>query len=48
MNVHQLINGSVTLLVNPDNNDFAKGSLFLDQGEKQSDLDNWIWEYYNF
>jgi hypothetical protein len=43
MNIHQLINGSVTLLVNPDNNDFAQGMLFLDQGEKQSELDNWQW-----
>ena len=40
MNVHKLINRPVTLLFNPDNDDFAKGSLFLDQGEKQSDLDN--------
>ena len=48
MNVHKLINRPVTLLFNPDNDDFAKGSLFLDQGEKQSDLDNQVWEYYNF
>ncbi len=47
MNIHQLINGSITLLVNPDNNDFAQGILFLDQGEKQSELDNWQWESYN-
>jgi hypothetical protein len=24
-NIHQLINGSITLLVNPDNNEFAQG-----------------------
>ena len=29
-NIHQLINGSITVLVNPDDNDFAQGSIFLD------------------
>lgn len=47
MNIHQLINGSITLLVNPDNENFGQGTLFLDQGEKVSELDNWEWESYN-
>jgi hypothetical protein len=45
--VHQLINSPISLVVNLDNNDFAKGSLFLDQGEKLSELNNWDYEYYH-
>lgn len=45
-NIHQLINGSITVLVNPDDNDFAQGSIFLDQGESLNEL-NWTqYEYY--
>ena len=46
-NTAQLINAPITLVVNPDDNGFAKGTLFLDQGESLSELDNG-YEYYNF
>jgi hypothetical protein len=48
MSVHDLINSSISLLVNLDQNCYAKGSLFLDQGESVSELENWNYEYYNF
>jgi hypothetical protein len=48
MNIHSLINSSMTILVNPDDNDYAEGSLFLDQGESLSEMDNYNFEYYNF
>jgi len=48
MSVHDLINSSISLLVNLDQNGYAKGSLFLDQGESVSELENWNYEYYNF
>lgn len=47
-NVKQLVNSPISLIVNLDNNGFAKGSLFLDQGESISELDNYNYEYYNF
>lgn len=48
MNIHQLVNAPITILVNPDDNDYAEGSLFLDQGESLSELNNRNFEYYNF
>jgi len=48
MSVHDLINSSISLLVNLDQNGYAKGSLFLDQGESVSELENYNYEYYNF
>lgn len=35
----QLVNSEVRLVVNPDANGYAEGSLFLDQGKAQSELD---------
>jgi hypothetical protein len=46
MNIHQLINGSITVLVNPDDNDFAQGNIFLDQGESLYELNERQYEYY--
>lgn len=46
-NIHQLINGSITVLVNPDDNDFAQGSIFLDQGESETELAWRQYEYYS-
>ena len=47
-NTQQLINAPITLLINADKNGFAKGSLFLDQGESLSELNDYNYEYYNF
>jgi len=46
MNIHQLINGSISVLVNPDDNDFAQGNIFLDQGESLYELNERQYEYY--
>jgi hypothetical protein len=47
-NMKQLINAPLSLVVNLDDNGFAKGSLFLDGGESVSELDNLTYEYYQF
>jgi hypothetical protein len=47
-NIKQLINEPISLIVNLDDNGYAKGSLFLDQGESISELNNWNYEYYQF
>lgn len=46
-NIRQLVNRSITILVNPDDNDFAQGNIFLDQGEFSSELDDKQYEYYS-
>ena len=47
-NTQQLINAAISLFINPDENGYAKGSLFLDQGESLSELNDYNYEYYNF
>jgi hypothetical protein len=45
-NTSQLNSKPISLLVNRDENNYATGSLFLDQGETLSELDNKNYEYY--
>jgi alpha-glucosidase (family GH31 glycosyl hydrolase) len=42
----QLINSTVELIVNPDSNGYAEGSLFLDMGSSVKELNDQAFEYY--
>lgn len=46
--VQDLINASVSLIVNTDTNGYATGSLFLDQGSSKEEIESANYEYFNF
>jgi hypothetical protein len=48
LTVSGLVNKSISLYANRDENGFATGSVFLDKGETMSELSNKAYEYYQF